>query len=365
MVFGFFSRKASDDTQAQLRTPSPSVDGHLVISGPVSPPPATPSPPPDASTSAPTTSEGLATLISSIPPQTLHTYTLTRLESSSAPPSPTTISSLNTFFSKLEPPPKLHCIRCHKFYYDVENSDRSCLVPHDDDSADVERVGGRYETLYGCCGKTVEGDGDMGPPDGYCYEGKHTTDPKRARFRADSTIHDDKLTSCTSLKCFAPPTPSSPSQSSESVTSRRRTTTRKRARPQSMAQKAEEDEAEDVTVANDTETASVLGTPSSAAKPRRKKRAKTTSADKAFKPSLASDEDEEMDIDDAASSASKPKRKSRPRAKKGSPSQKPFPTSTSTSPILKPTRMSASPTRSTGHGRNVSFSSVSVVVTRR
>ncbi|KAF9014630.1 hypothetical protein BDZ89DRAFT_444209 [Hymenopellis radicata] len=205
----------------------------------------------------------------------------------------------------------------------------------------------------------------MGPPDGYCYEGKHTTDPKRARFRADSTIHDDKLTSCTSLKCFAPPTPSSPSQSSESVTSRRRTTTRKRARPQSMAQKAEEDETEDVTVANDTETASVLGTPSSAAKPRRKKRAKTTSADKAFKPSLASDEDEEMDIDDAASSASKPKRKSRPRAKKGSPSEKHFPTSTSTSPILKPTRMSASPTRSTGHGRNVSFSSVSVVVTRR
>lgn len=59
----------------------------------------------------------------------------------------------------------------------MENDDRSCLIGHDDDSAEVERVGrasGGYETLWGCCGKTVEGDGDMGPPDGWCYEGKHT-----------------------------------------------------------------------------------------------------------------------------------------------------------------------------------------------
>lgn len=58
-------------------------------------------------------------------------------------------------------------------------------MAHDDDAAEVERVGkgrlslggeggARYETLWGCCGRTVEGDGDMGPPDGWCYEGKHT-----------------------------------------------------------------------------------------------------------------------------------------------------------------------------------------------
>lgn len=72
----------------------------------------------------------------------------------------------------------------------MENTDRSCLVPHDDESAEVERVGvtprsqkkgkvtggfgSEYETLWGCCEKVVEGDGDMGPPDGWCYEGKHT-----------------------------------------------------------------------------------------------------------------------------------------------------------------------------------------------
>ncbi|KAG2066423.1 hypothetical protein BDR04DRAFT_1106737 [Suillus decipiens] len=39
-------------------------------------------------------------------------------------------------------------------------------------SALVDRAA--YETLWGCCGRTVEGTGDMGPPDGWCYEGRHT-----------------------------------------------------------------------------------------------------------------------------------------------------------------------------------------------
>ena len=62
----------------------------------------------------------------------------------------------------------------------MENADTACRIPHDDDSAIVERVGltrgadAGYETLWGCCAKTVDGDGDMGPPDGWCYEGAHT-----------------------------------------------------------------------------------------------------------------------------------------------------------------------------------------------
>jgi hypothetical protein len=51
-------------------------------------------------------------------------------------------------------------------------------MPHDEDSTEIEWVGyargEEYETEYGCCGKTVEGEGDLGPPDGWCYEGMHT-----------------------------------------------------------------------------------------------------------------------------------------------------------------------------------------------
>ncbi|KAJ7285015.1 hypothetical protein C8J57DRAFT_1709318 [Mycena rebaudengoi] len=204
MVFGLFTRKPnnpqlpSTTDSLQLRTPSPSI-----IEGSSSPrvddllPPITPSPPPQDVTDP----AALRALIQSVPPKILHTYALAHL----ATASPQTLTYLSAFFSALEPPPQLHCVRCHAGYFDVENTDQSCRVNHDDDSAEVERGGTvGYETLWGCCGKTVEGDGDMGPPDGWCYEGMHTTDTKRARFRADSTLHDDKLTSCARLRCHNP-----------------------------------------------------------------------------------------------------------------------------------------------------------------
>lgn len=141
-----------------------------------------PSPLPADSSPLPTDPSPLRRLIASVPPQTLHTYTLAHLDPLSSP-DPAALTVLFNFFATLVPPPRLHCVRCHKGYFQVENTDRSCLVPHDDESAEVERVGAssrskglgtEYETLWGCCGKTVEGDGDMGPPDGWCYEGKHT-----------------------------------------------------------------------------------------------------------------------------------------------------------------------------------------------
>ncbi|KAJ7104114.1 hypothetical protein B0H15DRAFT_8879 [Mycena belliarum] len=201
MVFGLFSRKSPpkpESNAVQLRTPSPSVVDSS--SGPVDDicPPITPSPPPEEVTD-PT---ALRALIQAVPAKTVHAYTLAHL----ARASPQTLTYLAAFFADLAVPPTLHCVRCHKGYFDVENDDRSCLIGHDDDSAEVERIGkgAGYETLWGCCGKTVDGDGDMGPPDGWCYEGMHTTDLKRARFRADSTIHEDKLTSCARLRCHDP-----------------------------------------------------------------------------------------------------------------------------------------------------------------
>ncbi|KAJ7650216.1 hypothetical protein FB45DRAFT_997319 [Roridomyces roridus] len=202
MVFGLFSRKSGDTSsqpQQQLRTPSPSVVDSGSARVEESFPPTTPSPSPErvADPSA------LRALIQSVPPKTLHSYVLSQL----ATASPDLLTLLSSdFFNTLAPPPTLHCVRCHKGYFDVENNDRSCLIGHDDESAEVERLGkgAGYETLWGCCGKTVEGEGDMGPPDGFCFEGFHTTDLKRARFRADSTIHDDKLTSCMRLRCHDP-----------------------------------------------------------------------------------------------------------------------------------------------------------------
>lgn len=237
MVFGFFSRKtapvvdAGSSTSAptvtaehdsalqhfqfppkQQHTPAPSLDSsssqlkERKDPSPTPPGPAdTPSPGlgvddnPDKGNDADHTPDPtvLHALIASVPPQTLHAYTLAYLSpvppspfpfanpaaglilhKPPAPPSPRTLSVLTEFFSNLTPPPKLHCLRCHKGYFELENTDRCCMVPHDDESAIVDRVrtglGTEFETLWGCCGRTVEGDGDQGPPDGWCYEGRHT-----------------------------------------------------------------------------------------------------------------------------------------------------------------------------------------------
>ncbi|KAJ3478468.1 hypothetical protein NLI96_g9730 [Meripilus lineatus] len=226
------ARRPTPQAQAhlQLRTPSPSIHGAYTAGG--SPPPTlsglsihdpasqmSPSRQPESSKDANAlmlppppvhTPTSLATLIQSIPAKIVHTYLLTHIPGAQDD----VIQSLGTFFESIAPPPKLHCVRCHKDYVDIENDDRSCLVPHDDESALVERVGlttkkvGRrraegmeYETLWGCCGEVTDGNGDQGPPDGWCYEGKHTTDLKRARFRADSSPQNDKLVSCIRLNC--------------------------------------------------------------------------------------------------------------------------------------------------------------------
>ena len=180
------------------------------------------------------TLEALHSLVASIPPKTLHAYVLDNMPA--APPD--TLASLASFFATLSQPQLLHCVRCHKDYVDVENGNRSCRMPHDENNIDIEWVGHRgrnseYETEYHCCGKTVDGEGDEGPPDGWCFEGKHTvssstisfhpfpgvkstihiylhllnfcttqqTDVRLARYRDDAESGDDKLKTCLSLKC--------------------------------------------------------------------------------------------------------------------------------------------------------------------
>ncbi|KAK7053087.1 hypothetical protein VNI00_004408 [Paramarasmius palmivorus] len=372
-MFSFFRKNSAADSAStsqaaneQLRTPSPSVGSAVgktrINESPLHNddnlgPPDTPSPPAhplDADLGLITSPAALYELVSSVPAKTLHEYTLNHLippppDSRRAAqlqlpihtPSSITLTHLTSFFSALRPPPRLHCVRCHNFYFDVENSDRSCLVAHDDESAEVERVGvgkgksdagTQYETLWGCCGKTVEGDGDMGPPDGWCYEGKHTTDPKRARFRADSSIHNDKLTSCSRLKCYEPkpePEDVSSSDESEKRSRQRKRTTRKRAR------RADDDGDEEREANVDATSATLvnedsISVGSSKDKPKktpakpRKKRAKTTNDDKAFKPegTPSEDEDDDMDVDETASVTSKRKSRAKPKTKAARSSSK-------------------------------------------
>jgi hypothetical protein len=227
MVFGLFTRKSADDASPEktndqntrLPTPTPSIasvarrsplrfslravlggsttsltlkDSDLATESVVEGGSTVYSPP-----VGPNDTNNLYDLMQTIPPKTLHAYTLAHLrpqpplpststssptlgshpDSTPCPPSPNTVTKLTTFFSTLAPPPLLHCMRCHKDFYDIENDgkDKACRVPHDDESALVSRVsGGGYETLWGCCGQTASGDGSEGPPDGWCYEGTHT-----------------------------------------------------------------------------------------------------------------------------------------------------------------------------------------------
>ncbi|KAI9000674.1 hypothetical protein BD414DRAFT_451205 [Trametes punicea] len=359
-VFGFFSRKPQQPPEAvplppsssasaanlspakaekknvQLRTPSPSVES--ASAAPAQPRSSSPttklarlSVEDSARQSSPTrrgsitgisaivpnpefvppepTVDSLTTHIASIPPKILHSYVLARIPSQPEE----TLPTLASFFSELAPPPKLHCVRCHKDYVEVENDDRSCLVPHDDESAEVERVGttiranrapgtvgATYETLWGCCGKIVEGDGDQGPPDGWCYEGKHTTDIKRARFRADSTPQDDKLVSCLRLNCHG----------IRSQLPRGMRPTRKRPRSANYKEAStDEDQSEG---GSDSGMDEIVGKPARARKPREKGKRKA-----------AAEDAEQMDVDDehagesasVAGSASAPKRGRAPKSR--------------------------------------------------
>ena len=182
MVFGLFSKPKPTDLAAQvekvqLRTPSPSASG----SGGTGPPHSSeagadgskhglkrrrsesPSHPAvhvqDETTLPPPANPAeLLHRIKKIPPKTLHSYVVSHLPQAT----PEVADILLAFFATLQPPPKLHCVRCHKEYTEVENTDRSCLIAHDDESAEVMRAGlnksgTKYETHYACCNKIVEG----------------------------------------------------------------------------------------------------------------------------------------------------------------------------------------------------------------
>ncbi|KZT29499.1 hypothetical protein NEOLEDRAFT_1175180 [Neolentinus lepideus HHB14362 ss-1] len=350
MVFGLLFRNKSqvqiaEPPPVQLRTPSPSEAAslahgahqespHLPDAGTSSKIFSSSEVTEDAVVSPEVDADALLSLVSAVPPKTLHAYTLKRLPTAEL----SIISSLHTFYADLTPPPLLHCVRCHRDYTEVENDDRSCLIAHDDDSAEVERVGpkgkgpsaagnGGYETLWGCCGRTVEGDGDMGPPDGWCYEGKHTADVKRARFRADSTPNDDKLISCLKLNCHGVrsqlPRASTPTSSLRSRFADNYSPGRTRKRRRSARDKEDQemrdagsDDASDSHVAElptNANEGSVAG--SVAGKGKGKEKATTTESQPKRKPGRSRKKDDDMDVDTDAASVKSSKSIRKPKAK--------------------------------------------------
>ncbi|KAG8830403.1 hypothetical protein FRC17_004929 [Serendipita sp. 399] len=172
----------------------------------------------------------LKELVRDVPPKTLHLFLMQRLDIQKTvgkgrnKPNPNAYPTLendfpvlSSFFNGLVLPPKNHCLRCHTDYVDIENGPRSCVKEHDDDSAIVRRSAqGIHETFWGCCGQTVDGDGDQGPPTGWCYEGPHTIDREEARYRQDGDEKDDKLGDCTKLRCGAKKRKRAASENSDS-----------------------------------------------------------------------------------------------------------------------------------------------------
>lgn len=114
---------------------------------------------PDTSKPAPVpTPEVLHVLVTTIPPKMLHTsYMLAHIPG--CPPD--TLAALASF-ATLKPPPLLHCIRCHADYTEVENGDCRAAACHTTTRA--PRSSGSavaVATFWDCCGKTVEGEGDL------------------------------------------------------------------------------------------------------------------------------------------------------------------------------------------------------------
>jgi hypothetical protein len=67
----------------------------------------------------------------------------------------------------------------HPPHFVVLQNDAAATNYHEtdnDDSAEILHNSRRvwnYKTLYGCCGRTVEGEWDTGSQDEWCYEGRH------------------------------------------------------------------------------------------------------------------------------------------------------------------------------------------------
>lgn len=93
------------------------------------------------------------------------------------------IAQIDTLLALVQPlasaaSTKLHCVRCHKSFFEHANNPKACRIPHDG-RADGERTetGDDAVTMTeSCC--DISYDMEDGPPTKYCIVAEHTTVPE-------------------------------------------------------------------------------------------------------------------------------------------------------------------------------------------
>jgi len=86
---------------------------------------------------------------------------------------------------------KLHCVRCHKSFFEHANNPKACRIPHDG-RADGERteIGDDAVTMTEyCCG--ISYDMDDGPPSEDCVVTEHTTVPEEVDYYDEEEDDDE------------------------------------------------------------------------------------------------------------------------------------------------------------------------------
>jgi hypothetical protein len=94
-------------------------------------------------------------------------------------------------------PTSLHCVRCHGTYDPRKNTNTSCKTEHDDEPVMWKQKSGSgcYMYQYNCCDQTFPGY-DEPPEVGFCFVGKHTTDPNEVSYGSNNVFSCEKSEIC-------------------------------------------------------------------------------------------------------------------------------------------------------------------------
>ncbi|KAG8712054.1 hypothetical protein FRC08_015096 [Ceratobasidium sp. 394] len=97
----------------------------------------------------------------------------------------------------LEP---LHCVRCHRKYFESENTNSSCKIEHDEpeDEGILVYEGHNKKRMhrYPCCDESFPLDSDSEPTSTICYTDWHTTDPEDVEYERNKTVQTCEEAGC-------------------------------------------------------------------------------------------------------------------------------------------------------------------------